>query len=84
MEATCHPPARGCLPNGRRGALESRSLIFISADYCGHQSSGKISATKSMKVSWCVLRGHESAGYAPSAATRYKFLTICVLRGRYD
>ncbi len=52
------PPARGCLPKGRRGSPESRSLIFISADYCGHQSSGKISATK------------------------YKFLTICLLRGQ--
>ena len=34
------PPARGCLPKGRRGSPESRSLIFISADYCGRLRLG--------------------------------------------
>ena len=68
------PPARGCLPKGRRGSPESRSLIFISADYCGHQSSGKISATKSKKhramcTSWpricriCAFGCHEVQVY---------------------
>ena len=38
-------------PSHTRGAcsLYGREYFFISADYCGHQSSGKISATKSMK-----------------------------------
>ncbi len=30
-------------------SLYGREYFFISADYCGRQSSGKISATKSMK-----------------------------------
>ena len=55
-------------------SLYGRESFFISADYCGHQSSGKISATKSKKhramcTSWpricriCAFGCHEVQVY---------------------